>query len=152
MTPESRPKTLAVVGAVFTREHPDTHETEVLAFRRASHKDAAGLWEFAGGKIEPGETPEQAIVREIREELGINISVGDEILTTTTQVNTITVTITCFHVTAINDVPTESSVSTDHDELRWMSIQNLHTLHWIAPDRPVVAALQAEHAANPKNP
>lgn len=138
---------LHVVGAVFTdpaaaslNELSDT--ARVLAFRRGPGRDAAGLWEFAGGKIEPGETPAHALVREIDEELGIAISVGECILTSEVWVEPRQrfVTLTCFLVTAVEALP-ESS--TDHDELRWMPVAELHTLDWIAPDVPVVELLQA---------
>jgi 8-oxo-dGTP diphosphatase len=142
MTDERPTKTLRVVGAVFTREHPDTGKPEVLAFRRAPHKDAAGLWEFAGGKIEPGETPEQALTREIEEELGVEVTVDEHLHTSEVWVadRSRHVTLSCFFVTALGAMPTES---TDHDEMRWMPISQLHTLTWIAPDVPVVEALQA---------
>lgn len=133
--------TLRVVGAVFTRERAESGELEVLAFRRASHKDAGGLWEFAGGKIEPGETPEDALAREITEELGITVSVGELVRTSEIWVaeRSRHVTLSCFFVTAIGDLPTQS---TDHDEMRWMLVSELHVLNWIAPDVPIVEALQ----------
>lgn len=131
-------KHINVVGAVFTR-HNKHGSTEVLAFRRGPNKDAAGLWEFAGGKIEPGESPEQALTREIDEELGIKVTVGELVLTTQTQVTDRLVTISCFHVVS----PRMPTTSTDHDELRWVPLAQLHTLEWIAPDVPVVETLQA---------
>lgn len=132
--------TLHVVGAVFTREENGT--IEALAFRRAPHKDAAGLWEFAGGKLEPGETPEQALAREIDEELGITVTVGEHVHTSEVWVaeRERHVTLACYLVTPHGPLPT---TSTDHDELRWIPVSTLHTLEWIAPDVPVVAALQA---------
>lgn len=138
--------TLHVVGAIFTRERSGPEgSTEVLAFRRASHKDAAGLWEFAGGKIEPGETPEQALAREIDEELGIQVTVDKHLMTSEVWVaeRERHVSLACYFVTPRESLPTSSS---DHDELRWMPIQTLHTLDWITPDVPVVEALQARFA------
>lgn len=138
---------LHVVGAVFTdppaaRLGELTASSQVLAFRRGPGRDAAGLWEFAGGKLEAGETPEQALVREIDEELGIAVGVGECILTSEVWVEPRQrfVTLTCYLVTPVDALP-ESS--TDHDELRWMPINELHTLEWIAPDVPVLELLQA---------
>lgn len=138
---------LQVVGAVFTdpplRELTElTNTTRVLAFRRSPGKDAAGLWEFAGGKIEPDETPEQALVREIHEELDLDVIIGERILTSEVWVAARErhVTLTCFLVHPLSELPVSS---TDHDELRWMPVTELHTLDWIAPDVPVVEELQA---------
>ncbi|TIH29289.1 NUDIX domain-containing protein [Subtercola vilae] len=63
-----------VVGAVIT------YAEKVLCCRRAPGKASAGLWEFPGGKVEAGETPEQALAREIQEEVGVPILVGDLVL------------------------------------------------------------------------
>ena len=140
------PVTLHVVGAVFTDPPTSglsalTSDTRVLAFRRGAGRDAAGLWEFAGGKLEPGESAEQALVREIDEELGIAVNVGECILTSEVWVEPRQrfVTLTCYLVTPTEAAPT---TSTDHDELRWMPVTSLHTLDWIAPDVPVVERLQ----------
>lgn len=131
---------LNVVGAVFTRVNEHTDTFEVLAFRRSAHKVAAGLWEFAGGKIESGETPQEALVREIREELAIDVAVDKLVLRNEMLVGDRHVTLHCFYVTAHVALPTSS---TDHDELLWMPVSDLHTLDWIAPDVAVVEALQA---------
>jgi 8-oxo-dGTP diphosphatase len=52
----------------------------ILLARRTEDRDLAGLWEFPGGKVDPGETPEQALVRELREELGIEARVGERLI------------------------------------------------------------------------
>ena len=124
---------LEVVAAVFVRD------STVLACRRAPGKTAAGKWEFPGGKVDDDETPEAALVREIREELGISISVDALIDRSVTTVGHNDIDLACYFVTSA-EVPTHS---TDHDELRWVSIDSLPTLEWADPDLPAVAAINA---------
>lgn len=120
-----------MVAAILSRD--DT----VLACRRAPGKSAAGLWEFPGGKIDNEETPPVALVREIREELGIAITVGALIDRTVTEVNGVGIDLLCYLVSS-TETP---STSTDHDELRWVSRVSLHDLDWAKPDLPAVAIL-----------
>src|SRR5690625_1750736 len=72
----SSPRPVEVVAAAITDARG-----RVLLARRTVGRDLAGLWEFPGGKVEPGETPEHALVRELREELGIQVQPGSHITT-----------------------------------------------------------------------
>lgn len=110
---------------------------QVLACKRAPGKSAAGKWEFPGGKIEDDETPEHALAREIREELGISISVGDLVDRTVTPVGDLDIDLACYLVSSVEQ-PTRS---VDHDELRWVPVQALPSLDWATPDVPAVAIL-----------
>ncbi|QNE34869.1 (deoxy)nucleoside triphosphate pyrophosphohydrolase [Leifsonia shinshuensis] len=126
MTSPSR--TLQVVAAVIVRDGA------VLACRRAPHKDAAGRWEFPGGKVEAGETPEAALARELREELGVDVRVGALLdRTVTGQVD-----LACYAATLLGPAPT---ASTDHDALEWRGTGALAGLDWADADLPVVARL-----------
>lgn len=123
---------LHVVAAVIRRG--DT----VLACRRSADRSAGGRWEFPGGKIEPGETPVSALVREIREELGVIIRVVGELTSDDTPVGDRTIRLTCLDVELTGDAPT---ASTDHDDLRWVALSDLHALDWAEPDLPAVRKL-----------
>ena len=119
---------VVVVAAVLVRDGA------VLACRRAAHKDAAGLWEFPGGKVEAGETQQEALARELREELGVDARVGALLDRTVTG----RVDLACYAATLAGSAPT---ASTDHDALEWRRPGALGGLEWAPADRPVVAVL-----------
>ena len=114
-----------VVAAIILR---DEH---YLAARRAPHKALAGKWEFPGGKPEPGESDEAALVREIKEELGVEIRVVRHFDTSVTG----EIELACFVAELTGDSTTKS---TDHDELRWVREQNLASLDWADADKPAL--------------
>ena len=123
---------MEVVAAVFTDgEH-------VLACHRNADLQAGGRWEFPGGKIEPGESPEAALEREIAEELGIEIEVGELLDRTTTVTDGEPITLSCYFVRTVDDAPQSS---TDHDELAWFIRERLMWLDWAGPDLPAVRKL-----------
>ncbi len=124
---------LRVVAAVIRR---DGH---VLACRRRPERAAGGLWEFPGGKLEPGESAEAALVREIGEELGIGIRVNGELTTDDTRVGSRVIRLICLEAELSDAEPT---ASTDHDELRWVAPAELDALPWAEPDLPAVRLLQ----------
>lgn len=125
---------LHVVAAVIIADG------RVLACRRAQHTSEAGRWEFPGGKIEPGESPEAALVREIAEELGVDIAVTGHLTTDDTVVRGRVLRLVCLTAELAGPSPTES---TDHDELRWVEPAALPGLDWAEPDLPAVALLAA---------
>ncbi|UFS57612.1 (deoxy)nucleoside triphosphate pyrophosphohydrolase [Subtercola endophyticus] len=129
---------MIVVGAVIA------HAGKVLCCRRAPGKASAGLWEFPGGKVEAGETPEQALAREIQEELDVPILVGDLILRATTSVDGREIDLACYWATLHQDAP---AASTDHDEMVWLPITELMSLDWAKPDLAAVSRLIAQEPA-----
>lgn len=134
-----QPAPLIVVAAVIARASTGA-ESEVLACRRAAGKDDAGRWEFPGGKVEPGESPEDALTREIREELDVVIRPTAHLTTDDTAVNGRVIRLVCLRAELVGAAP---SSSTDHDELRWIPVAALRDLDWAAPDLPAVALLSA---------
>jgi len=93
-----------------------------------------GLWEFAGGKIESGETSRQALAREIREELGCEIDVGEELTTTDHPYDFGDVTLTTFWCELRSGAPR----LTEHSEVRWMRPAELDSIEWAPADVPAV--------------
>jgi 8-oxo-dGTP diphosphatase len=122
--------TVEVVAAVITRGD------RLLACRRNADREAGGLWEFPGGKVEAGESAADALAREIREELGVGIRVGALLHRGVTPMNGRLVDLACYWATLTDAAP---SSSTDHDDIRWFRRVELRGLEWPAPDRAAVA-------------
>ena len=124
-------KYIKVTAAIFTKGDL------VLAMRRAPHKPLPGKWEFPGGKLEEGELPDEALIREIKEELGIDIHNLELFDHSTTILPDWEVELSCYLVQS--DVePTES---TDHDHLIWLKREELESLDWSDADMPSVEKL-----------
>lgn len=85
--------------------------------QRPAHKMRGLLWEFVGGKVEPGETKEQALIRECREELAVTLSVGDVFMEVVHEYPDITVHLTLFHATIADGIPQ----MLEHNDIRWIS-------------------------------
>jgi 8-oxo-dGTP diphosphatase len=108
----------------------------ILLARRTLGRDLAGLWEFPGGKVEPGESPEDALVRELREELGIEATVGEALMRVPQQYPDKRLVLDVRHVT-FRGVPK----GLDGQALAWSPLQALGKYPMPPADRPVVAAL-----------
>ena len=121
----------AVVGAAIVRDG------RLLACRRTSPPAARGRWELPGGKVEPGESPEGALVREIAEELGLAITVDTWLEGESPIGDTHVLTAATARVEAWTPYPTE------HDRLRWLTSAELDDVDWLEPDRPFLPQLRA---------
>jgi 8-oxo-dGTP diphosphatase len=125
-----------VVAAVIERDG------KYLACRRAQHKNLAGLWEFPGGKVEPGETDQDALRREILEELGVEISVGAYLATSLDKAGDLDIELVAYRALLLDG---EVTASSDHDDLRWLTPLELDGIVWAPADTPflqIVAALR----------
>lgn len=126
-----------VVGAIIV----DTlvAPTRVLATRRA-YGPSAGLWEFPGGKVEAGETPLQALRRELDEELGITrITFGDEVLGPD---GPWPITHGWSLRVWLTEVDDEIILGPVHDDIRWMPLAQLGDLEWLPADVAIVREVQ----------
>jgi len=131
----------------------------LLAARRSSPPALAGLWEFPGGKVEPGEDPQEALCREMREELGVEIEIGDEVpgpedfgmtaggvvighawpLTPAIDDRAFVLRLWFARITAGEPKPLE-----DHDRVRWLGPGEWRDVPWVDGDRPIVETLIAD--------
>ncbi|WP_338126937.1 (deoxy)nucleoside triphosphate pyrophosphohydrolase [Corynebacterium hadale] len=131
-------RAIRVVGAVLLI---DAH---VFAARRNPAKSQGGLWEFPGGKIEDGESPEEALARELREELRIDARVHAPVTSTVHHYDTVTIELSTFYCTLV--AGSGEPVLTEHTEARWVPVAELDQLDWAPADIPAVEAIMREHA------
>lgn len=129
-------KQINVVGAVIVKD------ALILCAQRGPGS-LAGMWEFPGGKIEQGETPREALLREIDEELHCTVEVGEEVTTTTHEYEFGIVTLTTFLCELVDGTPE----LTEHAEVRWLPPYSLSDLEWAPADVPAVEILQDKLAA-----
>ncbi|HWG94011.1 MAG TPA: (deoxy)nucleoside triphosphate pyrophosphohydrolase [Mycobacteriales bacterium] len=133
---------VAVVGAAVVRTGADG-VPRLLASRRTDPPHLAGLWEFPGGKVDPGETDEQALVRELREELEVDAAVGPrvgpDLLIGETAV------LRVYLAELLRGEP----ALVDHDAHRWLAADELDDVPWIEVDRPLLAPLRRLLSARP---
>jgi len=109
----------------------------ILAARRGPDVHLAGHWEFPGGKIEHGESPEECLQRELLEEFSIQCEIGSFIAESVYDYGHKVIQLLGYHVQH-----TEGSFQlTDHDEIRWLTVQELSTLKWAPADIPLVDKL-----------
>lgn len=109
----------------------------VLATRRTSPPELAGRWEFPGGKVEPGETPDAALVREVGEELGCVIEVTGWLAGSAPIGTTYELRVALARLVDGDPHPHE------HDAVRWLGPGELGEVDWLEPDRPFLAELGA---------
>lgn len=122
-------KTVHVVGAVIENE-----EGKILAALRGPDMTLPNYWEFPGGKIEKNESPQEALKREIEEELECLIDVGEQVEDTTYEYEHIIVRLETYMARIISGKP----VVTEHAELRWVTRTELPALNWAPADVPAI--------------
>lgn len=120
----------------------------VLVARRPERAMLGGLWEFPGGKIEPGESPEQALAREFREEVGLAIRVGERFALVSHRYTHLTVRLHAFLCEAVRRGPARALAS---EEIRWVTLAGLQELPFPTANRKVITALEKAWRA-PRSP
>ena len=109
-----------------------------LACQRPAHKARGLLWEFVGGKVEPGESREEALIRECREELDITIAPRDVFLTVIHEYPDLTVRLTLFNASIISGDPK----LLEHNDLRWITVQEIDSLEFCPADEEILKKLK----------
>ncbi len=113
-----------------------------LICQRPASKARGLLWEFVGGKVEPGETKEQALVRECREELNITVSVGEVFWEVTHTYPDLTVHLTLFHASIAQGTPE----LLEHNDLRWITVDEIPQYDFCPADQEILEKLREYRA------
>lgn len=113
-----------------------------LICQRPAHKARALLWEFVGGKVEPGETKEQALIRECKEELAVTLSVGDVFMDVVHEYPDITVHLTLFNATIAKGVPQKL----EHNDIKWIKVSEIDEYDFCPADTEILKKLKSERS------
>lgn len=130
-------KTIDVVAAIIE------HNGQILLAQRPPHADQPGMWEFAGGKVEPGETQAQALTRELQEELGIHAHPARYIASHQREVSACLIHLHAWWVPHFSPAPTARY----HSQLCWCSPQDALTFNLAPADIPLLEAFIARRPA-----
>ncbi|MCA5894075.1 (deoxy)nucleoside triphosphate pyrophosphohydrolase [Isoptericola sp. NEAU-Y5] len=121
--------------------------TRLLAARRSRPVRIAGRWEFPGGKVDPGESATEALHRELHEELGVRVYLGDELVGPDdgSWIITDRHVMRLWRAVVVHGDP---QPLVEHDELRWLGADTLHDVDWLDGDVRIVRALAASFSAS----
>ena len=106
--------------------------------QRPANKARALLWEFVGGKVEPGETKTQALIRECQEELAITLSVGEVFMDVVHEYPDIIVHLTLFNATIAEGVPQKL----EHNDIRWITVDEIYYYNFCPADTEILLQLK----------
>ena len=132
-------KTIHVVAVVI--EAVDEQGKEILFATQRGYGDMKGSWEFPGGKIEPGETPQEALKREIQEELDTKIKVGSEY-----DYPTFHLSMDCF----LAEIESGNLVLKEHEAARWLTKEELDSVDWLPADVLLIDTLKQSKLITPE--
>lgn len=112
-----------------------------LACQRPAHKARGLLWEFVGGKVEPGETHAQALIRECREELDITVRVGDLFMELVHEYPDLTVRLSLYHAVIAEGMPKKL----EHHDIRWITPREIDGLEFCPADKDILKRIKEEY-------
>lgn len=112
-------------------------KNKFMICQRPAHKARGLLWEFVGGKVEPGETKEQALVRECREELAVTLAVGDVFMDVTHEYPDLTVHLTLFNAVIAEGIPQKL----EHNDIRWITVDEIPAYAFCPADEAILTRL-----------
>ena len=108
--------------------------------QRPAHKGSGLLWEFVGGKVEAGETPQEALIRECREEIDVLLSVGDVFMDVTHEYPDLTVHLTLFHATVAEGEPQ----MLEHNDIQWITPEEIPNYDFCPADVEILDRIMQE--------
>ena len=126
---------VAVVAALIWQSD------KFMICQRPSHKARGLLWEFVGGKVEPGETKEQALIRECQEELAVTLSVGNVFMDVVHEYPDMTVHLTLFNATITEGVPQKL----EHNDIRWILPSEIANYKFCPADEEILKKITEVH-------
>ena len=113
-------------------------ENRFLACQRPAHKARGLLWEFVGGKVEPGETKEQALIRECQEELAVTVAVRDVFMEVDHVYPDLTVHLTLFNASIAEGIPQKI----EHNDLSWITVEEIDQYEFCPADEEILRRLK----------
>ena len=130
-------KQVTVSGAVILRINPDTNKKEIFATQRG-YGDYKDGWEIPGGKLEPGETPEQCIVREIKEELATDVKAEKILGVVDYDYPNFHLTMHCILCTIVSG----DLKLLEHEAAKWVSKETLRSIDWLPADKLILDKIE----------
>lgn len=116
-------------------------QNRFIICQRPAHKARGLLWEFVGGKVEPGETKEQALIRECQEELAVTLRVGDVFMDVVHEYPDLTVHLTLFNAAIAEGTPQ----LLEHNDIRWITVDEIDQYAFCPADESILNKLKSEY-------
>ncbi len=117
------------------------NKNKFMICQRPAHKARGLLWEFVGGKVEPGETKEQALIRECREELAVTLHVGDIFMDVVHEYPDLTVHLTLYHAEITEGYPQKL----EHNDIRWISPAEISLYPFCPADEDILKEILTQY-------